>query len=246
MSSARMLSDSGCAKGQEDEDRVSKAVKELTEAQALFGPGTVFAQAEAKLNLDLATALSDEPGLPSQGDHKLNSHLAQAMEKLRPRAAAVLIGLVAHPDEVSVILTTRASALKVHSGQIAFPGGKIETTDASPLAAALRETFEEIGLEASYIAPIGYLDPYLTGTGFLIQPVVAKVTPGFELRINPGEVEDAFEVPLSFLMNADHHELRTGVPDGVSRQFYAMRYGERLIWGATAGILRHLYERLYL
>ncbi len=226
---------------------MSKAAKELRKAQALFVPEVVFASAQAKLSLDLTVALLNEPGLPSQGDHQLNDHLVTAMGKLRPRAAAVLIGLVAHQDEVSVVLTTRASALKVHSGQIAFPGGKIETTDSSPLAAALREAFEEIGLEASYVEPIGYLDPYLTGTGFLIQPVVAKITPGFELHINPGEVEDAFEVPLSFLMNADHHELRSGeAPGGLSRQFYAMRYGERLIWGATANILRNLYERLYL
>jgi 8-oxo-dGTP pyrophosphatase MutT (NUDIX family) len=212
----------------------------------MFAPEKVFALAKAKLSLDLVEAAFDEHGLPSQGDHRLPALHSPAPPSAGFRPAAVLIGLVAHAADVSVILTTRASALKVHSGQIAFPGGKIEAGDADPAAAALREAWEEIGLEARYVEPLGYLDPYLTGSGFLIQPIVGKVEPGFELRIDPQEVEDAFEVPLSFLMNADHHELRTREADGVFRRFYAMPYGERLIWGATAGILRNLYERLYL
>jgi 8-oxo-dGTP pyrophosphatase MutT (NUDIX family) len=212
----------------------------------MFAPAKVFALAKAKLSLDPVEAALDEHGLPSQGDHRLPALHSPAPPNVGFRPAAVLIGLVARAADVSVILTTRASALKVHSGQIAFPGGKIEAGDADPVAAALREAREEIGLEASYVEPIGHLDPYLTGSGFLIQPIVAKVEPGFELRIDPQEVEDAFEVPLSFLMNADHHELRTREADGVFRRFYVMPYGERLIWGATAGILRNLYERLYL
>jgi 8-oxo-dGTP pyrophosphatase MutT (NUDIX family) len=210
-----------------------------------FLPEEVFSLAKAKLSLDPVEAL-DENGMPSQGDHRLPALHAPPPPKAGFRAAAVLIGLVAHAAEVSVILTTRASALKVHSGQIAFPGGKIEAYDADPIAAALRETHEEIGLDARHVEPFGYLDPYLTGSGFLIQPVVARVEPPFELTINRQEVEDAFEVPLSFLMNAEHHELRSREADGVLRRFYAMPYGERLIWGATAGILRNLYEKLYL
>jgi 8-oxo-dGTP pyrophosphatase MutT (NUDIX family) len=206
----------------------------------------VFALAKARLALDLVETLFDAQGWPSQGDHRLNPLTVPKWAGSQARAAAVLIGLVAHADDVSVILTKRASALKVHSGQIAFPGGKIEPTDKDPLAAALREASEEIGLEADHVEPIGYLEPYLTRTGFLVHPVVAKIIPPFALRINPDEVEDAFEVPLSFLMNAEHHQLQTREENGVPRRFYAMPYGERLIWGITAGILRNLYERLYL
>ncbi len=206
-------------------------------------PDDVFKLVRARLALDRVETLFDEHGRPNEGDHRLNP---LSVPKQPVRAAAVLIGLVAHEADVSVILTKRASALKVHSGQIAFPGGKIETTDRDPLAAALREAWEEIGLEARHAEPIGYLEPYLTRTGFLVHPVVAKIVPPFELRINPDEVEDAFEVPLSFLMNTDHHQIHTRDEDGVSRLFYAMAYGDRLIWGVTAAILRNLYERLYL
>jgi 8-oxo-dGTP pyrophosphatase MutT (NUDIX family) len=219
------------------------SLNKLNAAETPSAPSDIFALAKARLALDLVETLFDEHGRPSQGDHRLNP---QSLPKQSVRSAAVLIGLVAHEEDVSVILTKRASALKVHSGQIAFPGGKIEPTDKDPLAAALREAWEEIGLEAHHAEPIGYLEPYLTRTGFLVHPVVAKIIPPFELRINPGEVEDAFEVPLSFLMNADHHKLHKREEDGVARFFYAMSYGDRLIWGVTAGILRHLYERLYL
>jgi len=218
----------------------------LAAANSASAPEDVFALAKARLTLDPAECRLDEYGRPSQGDHVLNALPLPKQPSSAARPAAVLIGLVAHPPEVSVILTTRASTLKVHSGQIAFPGGKIETIDTDPLAAALREAFEEIGLESRHVEPIGYLDPYLTRTGFLIHPVVAKIVPPFELRIDPNEVEDAFEVPLSFLMNADHHAVHTREEDGVSRRFYAMRHGERFIWGVTAGILRHLFERHYL
>jgi 8-oxo-dGTP pyrophosphatase MutT (NUDIX family) len=218
----------------------------LAQGQIRFVPEDVFALAKAKLNLGPVENALDERGLPSRGDHSSPALHSPLPPRGGYRAAAVLIGLVAHADEVSVILTTRASTLKVHSGQIAFPGGKIETEDPDPAAAAMREAWEEIGLEGHYVELIGYLDPYLTGSGFLIQPVVARVEPAFGLKINPEEVEDAFEVPLSFLMNAEHHELHSGEADGIFRRFYAMPYGERLIWGATAGILRNLYERLYL
>jgi len=211
-----------------------------------FSPEPVFTLIRQKLSLSPVEPALGADGFPSQGDHRLPALHVPPPPKAGYRAAAVLVGLVAHAAGVSVILTTRASTLKVHSGQIAFPGGKIEPDDRDPVAAALREAHEEIGLEPRHVEPIGYLDPYLTGSGFLIQPVVAKVEPPFVLKINPGEVGDAFEVPLSFLMNAKHHELHTREADGVSRRFYAMPFEKRLIWGATAGILRHLYERLYL
>ena len=180
--------------------------------------------------------------LPARaGDHVLNAELSNS--KARP--AAVLVPVVAHRDGATVLLTQRAAALRDHSGQIAFPGGKIDAADASPLAAALREAEEEIGLDARHIEPLGWLDPYQTGTGYRILPLLARVTPGFSLRIDPREVDAAFEVPLEFLMNPGNHLRHSREWAGKERFFYAMPWGERYIWGATAGILRNLYERLY-
>jgi 8-oxo-dGTP pyrophosphatase MutT (NUDIX family) len=161
------------------------------------------------------------------------------------RPAAVLIAVVEHPRP-TVLLTQRAAHLNDHAGQIAFPGGKIDATDASPLDAALREAEEEIGLDRSFVEPIGYLDLYGTSFGFRILPTVARVRPGFQLQINTAEVDDAFEVPLAFLMNPANHQLHSKEFRGVERAFYAMPFEERYIWGATAGILRVLYERICL
>ena len=208
-----------------------------------FSPQRVFARADACLSLDLAHAHLDEGGVPANGDHKLNPVFPPLRGPTRP--AAVLVPLVAYPDTIKVILTLRASALRHHSGQIAFPGGKIDAMDRGPTEAALRESEEEIGLAPEQITPIGYLDPYLTGTGFRIIPVVARVDPAYRLRINPDEVDEAFEVPFDFLMDEANHELRAAEWKGAMRSFYAMIYGERNIWGATAGIIRNLYERLY-
>ncbi len=208
-----------------------------------FAPESVFSRAAERLSLDLAPADLDPDAVPAHGDHRLNPLSAPGRSPARP--AAVLVPLVAYPAEIRVILTLRASALRDHSGQIAFPGGKIEDQDASPAAAALRESKEEIGLSPALITPIGYLDPYLTGTGFRVVPVVARIDPAYKLRIDPDEVDEAFEVPFSFLMNEANHELRAAEWRGAMRSFYAMIYGERNIWGATAGIIRNLYERLY-
>jgi 8-oxo-dGTP pyrophosphatase MutT (NUDIX family) len=145
-----------------------------------------------------------------------------------------------------VLLTQRSAHLNDHAGQISFPGGKIDATDASPLDAALREADEEIGLTQEFIDPIGYLDLYATGFGFRILPTLARIKPGFELRINETEVDDAFEVPLWFLMNPANHQLHAKDFRGMERHYYAMPFAERYIWGATAGILRVLYERIYL
>ena len=160
------------------------------------------------------------------------------------RGAAVLVGVVDHP-EPGVLLTMRTSDLPNHPGQIAFPGGKIDPDDATPLAAALREADEEIGLAAALIEPIGYLDLYLTFTGFRILPVVARVIPNYELKINASEVADAFEVPLSFVMDKANHARKSRDWKGVTRHYYEMPFGERYIWGVTAGILRNLYEKIY-
>jgi 8-oxo-dGTP pyrophosphatase MutT (NUDIX family) len=155
-----------------------------------------------------------------------------------------LIPVIDRPQP-TVLLTQRAAHLNDHAGQISFPGGKIDTTDASPLDTALREADEEVGLAREFIDPIGYLDLYGTSFGFRILPTVARVSPGFTLRVNASEVDDAFEVPLAFLMNPANHQLHSKEFRGMERSYYAMPYGERYIWGATAGILRVLYERIF-
>jgi 8-oxo-dGTP pyrophosphatase MutT (NUDIX family) len=143
------------------------------------------------------------------------------------------------------LLTLRTPDLKSHSGQIAFPGGKIDPADASPLDAALREAEEEIGLDRKFVDPIGYLDLYLTFSGFRILPAVARVDPDYQLTINPAEVVEAFEVPMEFLMQPDNHKRHSRIwKEGIERHYYAMPFGERYIWGITAGILRNLYERV--
>jgi 8-oxo-dGTP pyrophosphatase MutT (NUDIX family) len=218
-------------------------MKDEAPADARFTPADVFARAAERLSLELAPDDLDPDSIPVNGDHRLNPLSAPAQAPVRP--AAVLVPLVAYGDEIKVILTLRASALRDHSGQIAFPGGKIETSDASPIAAALRESKEEIGLSSDRITPLGYLAPYLTGTGFRIVPVVARIDPTYRLCINPAEVDEVFEVPFSFLMNEANHKLHAREWKGVMRSFYAMIYSERNIWGATAGIIRNLYERLY-
>jgi 8-oxo-dGTP pyrophosphatase MutT (NUDIX family) len=161
------------------------------------------------------------------------------------RPAAVLVPVVDHPQP-AVLLTQRSAHLNDHAGQISFPGGKIDATDASPLDAALREAEEEIGLKREFVDPVGYLDLYGTSFGFRILPTVARVRPGFKLRINESEVDDAFEVPLAFLMNPANHQLHSKEFRGIERTYYAMPYEGRYIWGATAGILRVLYERICL
>jgi 8-oxo-dGTP pyrophosphatase MutT (NUDIX family) len=204
-----------------------------------------FDRSRARLSFDVPPGLNDPTIIPKSGDHG-NDRMLEIIARERPlRPAAVLIPVVDHP-EPTVLLTQRSAHLNDHAGQISFPGGKIETTDASPLDAALRETWEEVGLSREFIDPIGYLDLYGTSFGFRIVPTVARVRPGFDLRINPAEVDDAFEVPLAFLMDPANHQVHSKEFRGMERSFYAMPFGERYIWGATAGILRVLYERIYL
>ncbi|KQT82570.1 DNA mismatch repair protein MutT [Aurantimonas sp. Leaf443] len=179
------------------------------------------------------------------GDHRLNAALVAHMERRALRAAAVLVPVVDRPQGAGIILTTRTASLRTHSGQIALPGGSIDPQDASPEAAALRESQEEIGLDPSYVEPIGRLPRYVTPSGFRIVPVVAIVSPGFTLVPNPAEVDDVFEVPLRFLMSPDNHRAEAREFQGVLRHYFTMPYETRHIWGVTAGILRTLYERLY-
>lgn len=184
------------------------------------------------------------PALRSDDD--LNRTLSSTFdEEVEQRPAAVLVPLVKREPELTVLLTQRTEHLPTHPGQVAFPGGKIDKTDDGPVAAALRETKEETGVAQDFIEPIGFLDVYQTRTGYRICPVVALVEPGFTAVPEPGEVADIFEVPLGFLMNPANH-LRHGRQwKGKKRWFYAMPYGERYIWGATAGMLRNFYDRVY-
>jgi len=203
-----------------------------------------FERARARLTLDGPAALTDPVAPSTRADLDLDPSLWERAGVKATRPAAVLVPVIDHP-EPTVLLTLRTTALANHAGQIAFPGGKIESADATPLAAALREAQEEVGLEHSLAEPIGYLDLYLTFSGFRILPVVARVDAAFKSTLNRTEVDDAFEVPLAFLMDVANHALHSRDWKGVVRRYYAMPFGERYIWGVTAGILRNLYERVY-
>lgn len=215
----------------------------LTSGSAELQADAFFARARARLNFDVPQVLTDPNLIPSRGDHELDQALREIAREKPLRPAAVLIPIVMRAAP-TVILTQRSAHLADHPGQIAFPGGKIDAVDESPIAAALREAEEEIGLSRSFVAPIGYLDVYGTTFGFRILPVVAQVTPGFSLTVNRSEVDETFEVPLAFLMDPANHRQQTRAFRGIMRQFYAMPFGERYIWGATAGMLRRLYEKV--
>jgi 8-oxo-dGTP pyrophosphatase MutT (NUDIX family) len=203
-----------------------------------------FDRAQERLTLDVPHGLTDPNVTPKRGDHDADP-VMRAIAEVRPiRPAAVLVPIVDRP-EPTVLLTQRTTELSSHAGQIAFPGGKIDPTDASPLAAALREAREEIGLDGRLVHPIGYLDLYLTRLGYRIVPTVARVEPNFKLALNPAEVQDTFEVPLSFLMQPINHQRHSREWNGMIRHFYAIPFADRYIWGVTAGILRNLHDRIY-
>ena len=205
----------------------------------------VFARVAARIERDLAEDALDITVTPPFGDHSLNEWVVEPAFLSGARAAAVLIGLVPRPEGVSVILTQRTAGLRDHAGQVAFPGGKIDPGDATPAHAACREATEEIGLDPACITVLGHLGGYLTRTGFRIIPVVARIETPFALRLNPAEVVEAFEVPLAFLMDPANHRLAEREWQGKTRYFYSIEFGERRIWGVTAGILRVFYERLH-
>jgi 8-oxo-dGTP pyrophosphatase MutT (NUDIX family) len=161
-----------------------------------------------------------------------------------PAAAAVLVPIVDHEDGLSVLLTQRASHLRRHAGQVSFPGGRIEPGDDGPLAAALRETEEEIGLPREHVTFVGYLEPQLVLSGYWVTPVVAFVRPGFTLKLDEREVESAFEAPLVHILDAANHRSRERLIGATPVQVYEIPYGPHHIWGATAGMLMAFYRLL--
>ncbi len=158
--------------------------------------------------------------------------------------AAVLVPLVERMDGYKLMLTRRTADLRHHAGQISFPGGRVEPGDTSPEITALRETQEEVGLAGHQVEIIGRLDRYITRTGYSITPVVGILVPPFELRLDPREVAEVFEVPLDFILDPANHQRYRLNYEGEELEFYAMPWGEYFIWGATAGMLHSLYRRL--
>ncbi|HMN70753.1 MAG TPA: CoA pyrophosphatase [Rhodoblastus sp.] len=180
----------------------------------------------------------DDYAIADQRDEEI----AAALEAARP--AAVLIGLIERPQGTTVLLTERATHLRSHSGQVAFPGGKIDPGEDA-VQAALREAQEEIGLQRKHIEPFAALDPYLSGSGYRITPIVAEIHPPFDLAVNHDEVAETFETPFAFVMDPKNHQRQSREWKGAIRHFYAMPWESHYIWGVTAGILRNMYERLY-
>jgi len=189
---------------------------------------------------------------PPDGAHPTDIHSdydmnpdARPGQPLPLRPAAVLAPLVMRETGLTVLLTRRADTLRQHTGQIAFPGGRCDPGETF-IETALREAEEEIGLDRSFAEVAGLLTPYETVTAYRVIPVVAFVRPGFTLTLNKAEVAEAFEAPFDFLMNTANHQRQSReTPSGERRYFYAMPYEDYYIWGATAGMLRGLYQRLY-
>lgn len=203
-----------------------------------------FDRARARLALQVPAALTDPLANGARGDLDLNPSMWERAGVMATRPAAVLVPVIDR-SEPTVLFTIRTPELTSHAGQVAFPGGKIDSGDDSPVAAALREAKEEVGLAPAYIEPLGYLDLYLTFSGFRILPTVARVQPDFALTLNPSEVSETFEVPLAFLMTPANLQRRSRDWNGISREYYAIPFGDRYIWGITAGIVRNLYDRVY-
>jgi 8-oxo-dGTP pyrophosphatase MutT (NUDIX family) len=181
---------------------------------------------------------------PKKSDYDLNPGLrADNPHALRP--AAVLVGLIEHEDGLTVLLTRRSDTLRSHTGQIAFPGGRCDPGE-TPWQTALREAQEEVNLDPALVTVVGLLHGYQTVTGFHVTPVVGFIDPKATFVASPEEVADVFETPFAFLMDPINHQRQSReAPDGARRHFYAMPWNDRFIWGATAGMLRSLYEALY-
>ena len=175
------------------------------------------------------------------GDHILNPSRRTTTAL---KHAAVLVPIVERRHAATVLLTQRTDHLKHHAGQISFPGGRVEAGDTDSTATALRESREEIGLEAHQVDVVGRLDKYQTGTGFMVTPVVGFVSPDFTLQLDEFEVAEAFEVPLDFVLDPKNHQIESRPWQGGERRYYVLRFEHRFIWGATAAMLVNLSRRL--
>jgi 8-oxo-dGTP pyrophosphatase MutT (NUDIX family) len=219
-------------------------MQETTAATTGLTAAEFFARTRERLTLEVPDGLNDPNVVPKRGDHDVDPVMMK-IATVRPiRPAAVLVAVVERTEPM-VLLTQRAQHLPDHPGQVSFPGGKIDKTDATPLDSALREAEEEIGLDRSFVTPLGYLDVYMTTLGYRIVPTIARVKPGFTLTLNAAEVDSAFEVPLAFLMDIANHQRHSRDWQGLTRHYYAITFKDRYIWGVTAGILRNLYDRIY-
>jgi 8-oxo-dGTP pyrophosphatase MutT (NUDIX family) len=204
----------------------------------MFDEADIRARAKTRL-------LHAAPELPAYSDDDMNKDHPMIPAGVVFRAAAVLVPLVMRADGVTMLLTQRREHLSKHAGQIAFPGGRTDGADHDAVATALREANEETGLDPAFVEPVGFLDGYLTVTSYHVTPVVALVKPGFVLTPQEDEVSRVFEVPLEFLMTPQNHETHSRDWHGNPRHYYAMPYEGNYIWGATAGMIRNLYTRMY-
>jgi 8-oxo-dGTP pyrophosphatase MutT (NUDIX family) len=230
-------------------------IQETILASPLFDPMAVpvdFIAGEAALEAErldggwLRDRLAHQPSWAAEENDE--RHWGQITRPVR--SASVLIAIVLRDGGPTVLFTQRTADLTDHPGQISFPGGRVEKSDASPFETALRETEEEIGLARRHVEIIGRLPDFKTNSGYCVAPVVGLVTPPFDLQPDAREVAEVFEVPMAFLMNGAHHQRRTVTLPGpesgqaMRRAFYAIPYQKYFIWGATAAMLRNLFHLL--
>jgi len=197
----------------------------------------LYSKAHIRESLEPAPQATGDDLYWLAGDSLEAREQLRAMRSKQAVPAAVLVPLVERDTGLTVLLTQRAATLKDHAGQVSFPGGRIEPEDASPWRAALREAHEEIGLSEPFVEFAGYLPDHWVGTGFIVTPVVGFVNPLYELRIATAEVHDVFEVPLDYILNEANHRARMRRMGEVTLEVYDIPYGQRMIWGATAGML---------